>query len=341
MHFASASETFRQRIIFSVASRFLLAGRKIQIKLAKPRPNFRQNFSGNRQIILLSNFKNLYSMSATLLCAVYSAGENFFLPPKIFSRRPKIFPPPEDFFAARRFFRRPKIFPPPEDFSVARRFFTPPEDFSVARRFFRCSKIFPPPEDFFAARRFFRRPKIFPSPEDFHAARRFSCRPKIFTPPEDFHAARRFSCRPKIFSCKKNPLAHAKGFISIEIFLTATIRRGRWRRCRRVITSAVAIIGRGRRCPGRIITSAVTIGRRRVVSVIVAIMGSRRRGIAVPTLPIFAVAAFVFGLAPEQMFVPEVRPRSCLLRFDLRVQVVDGCCLRLSAEENRACRHGD
>ena len=259
MRRASASETFRQRRIFSVARRFLLAGRKIQIKLAKPRPNFRQNFRGNRQIILLSNFKNLYSMSATLLCAVYSAVENFFLPSKIFSCRRKFF------HAARRFFRRPKIFPPPEDFSAAVNFFDE----------------------------------------------------------------------------KKSPRA-CEGFLCRLKFLAATIRRGRWRRCRRVITSAVAIIGRGRRCPGRIITSAVTIGRRRVVSVIVAIMMmSRRRVIAVPTLPIFAVAAFVFGLAPEQMFVPEVRPRSCLLRFDLRVQVVGGCCLRLSAEKNRACRHSD
>lgn len=109
MRRASASEIFRQRMIFSVASRFLLAGRKIQIKLAKPRPTFRQNFSGKRQTTVLNNFKNLYSMSATLLCAVYSAVENFFLPQKIFSRRPKIFPPPEDFLAAVNFFDEKKI----------------------------------------------------------------------------------------------------------------------------------------------------------------------------------------------------------------------------------------
>ena len=218
---ASASETFRQRIIFSVASRFLFAGRKIQIKLAKPRPNFKQNFSGKRQTTLLNNFKNLYSMSATLLCAVYSAAEKFFLQ-------------------------------------------------------------------------------------------------------------------------KKSPRA-CEGFLYRLKFLAATSRR-RWRRRRRVIMSAVTIIGRGRRCARRIVASAVTIGRRRIIFVIVAIMGSRRRVIAVPTLPIFAVAAFVFSLAPKQIFIPEVRPLAVsfnILRFDLRVQVVGGCCLRLSAEKNCTCRHGD
>lgn len=42
--------------------RFLLAGRNSQIKLASPRPNVIQNFSGNRQINALSHFKNLYSI---------------------------------------------------------------------------------------------------------------------------------------------------------------------------------------------------------------------------------------------------------------------------------------
>ena len=42
--------------------RFLLAGRNSQIKLASPRPNAIQNFSGNRQINALRHFKNLYSI---------------------------------------------------------------------------------------------------------------------------------------------------------------------------------------------------------------------------------------------------------------------------------------
>ena len=52
----------RQRRIFPVAMRFLLAGRNSQIKLASPRPNAIQNFSGNIQINALRHFKNLYSI---------------------------------------------------------------------------------------------------------------------------------------------------------------------------------------------------------------------------------------------------------------------------------------
>ena len=66
MRSASSSETFKQRRIFSFARRFLLAGRKIQINFARPRPNVRQNFSGKRQTKALNNFKNLYSIECHL-----------------------------------------------------------------------------------------------------------------------------------------------------------------------------------------------------------------------------------------------------------------------------------
>ena len=62
MRSASLLVTFKQRRIFSVASRLRFLGKKIQIKLASPRPNVKAKFGGNKQIIALSNFKNLYSI---------------------------------------------------------------------------------------------------------------------------------------------------------------------------------------------------------------------------------------------------------------------------------------
>ena len=62
MRFASAGETFKQRVIFSIANRLRFGGRNNQIKLASARPNLMPHFSGNRQIKPLKHFRNLYSI---------------------------------------------------------------------------------------------------------------------------------------------------------------------------------------------------------------------------------------------------------------------------------------
>lgn len=65
--------------MFSVARRLRFAGRNNQIKFASPRPNVKQKFSGNRQIIALSSFKNLYSIE------IHRPLQSIILSTKIFS----------------------------------------------------------------------------------------------------------------------------------------------------------------------------------------------------------------------------------------------------------------
>lgn len=67
----SSSETLRQQRMFSVAMRLRLAGKNSQINLASPRPNDKQSFSGNRQTILLKNFRKVYSIKIHRLISLY------------------------------------------------------------------------------------------------------------------------------------------------------------------------------------------------------------------------------------------------------------------------------
>ena len=57
--------------------------------------------------------------------------------------------------------------------------------------------------------------------------------------------------------------------------------------------------------------------------------------------PFVPVAPFVFGLAPQNMFISEMRPFALLLHLKLIINRLNLRGFRLSAENHKAQRGGD
>ena len=134
-----------------------------------------------------------------------------------------------------------------------------------------------------------------------------------------------------VLDFRKIPLAVTKGLFIFVKKLSA-------RRWRIIITAIRRVMTRRRR-----IIAVVVAMTRPVTIIIVAVPVSVAIIIAVgmPTFPILSVAAFVFGLAIENVLISEMRPLALLLNLKLIVRRLDRRGLSLPAENKETRGGGD